>query len=128
MNITDYIRLYTVASDISNRDYIMIVLNRRQIIGSKVAKLINKPAIFTRNSPVLKLEIRTNDYLADVGGQYCPYHVLASLLSGFSGKYCLDSVRCLDCWSLSVYPAGQGRDRAVQTFGVTVRRCLLFRT
>ena len=43
--------------------------------------------------------------------------------------FCLDSVRCSDSlWDfekncpLSVYPAGQGRDRGVRTFGFLVRR------
>ena len=89
---------------------------------------------------------------ADVGGQYCPCPALVSFLSGFSGKKCPVSVCCPTflsgvylsgfCLSrfcplsgfcpefskrrcpLSVCPAGQGRDRAVQTFTVLVRRRL----
>ena len=92
---------------------------------------------------------------ADVGGQHCPCPVRVLFLSGFSGKscpvsvwcpdsvqifcpmsvcpdfFCLDSVRCPDLKKtvrcLSVRSAGQGRDRAVRTFAVLVRRHLFLK-
>ena len=42
--------------------------------------------------------------------RFCP-------LSGFCPEFCKKS------FPMSVYPAGQGRDRAVRTFTVLVRRC-----
>ena len=52
----------------------------------------------------------------DVGGQYCPGPVRICL----DFFFCLDSVR-----GLSVRQTEQGRDRAVRTFGVLVRRRLI---
>ena len=73
-----------------------------------------------------------SEFLADVGGQHCPCPVLVLFLSGFSGKSSPVSVRCPDAvriieknYPLSVGPAGPGRDRAVQTFTVLVRRRLV---
>ena len=100
----------------------------------------------------LFIRVNKNTFLkkmvwSDVGGQHCPCPVLVSFLSGFFGKSCPVSICCPDflpgiCLSrfcqlsafcpdykkscpLSVRPAGQGRDRAVRTFTVLVRRRLL---
>ena len=62
----------------------------------------------------------------EVGGQHFPCPVIASFLSGCSGKSFSMTVRCPDFRkNLSVvYPAGQGRDRLVRAFTVLVRRPL----
>ena len=57
-------------------------------------------------------------FVPELSGQHCLGPVLVRFLSGFSGKFCLVSVRCpvfvRICCPVSVCPARQGHDNAVR--------------
>ena len=127
----------------------LLKVSELDLITGGIMRRLKYKSVIPRGSGT---RLQWNGHLqSDVGGQHCLCPVLVSFLSGFSGKSWPVSICCPDflsgvclsglCLSqfspLSgfcpdyrkklpvVCPAGQGRDRAVRTFTVLVRRRLV---